>query len=74
MIAQGEESIQRVCGSADHVPNHPNLHFDDFSSNHTGGAQFCLGDGSVHFISENIDSGVYKALATIQSGEIVGEF
>ena len=47
---------------------------DDFSSNHTGGAQFCLGDGSVRFISENIDKGVYQALATIQGGEVVGEF
>ena len=74
MIAQGEESIQRVCGSADHVPNHPASHFDDFSSHHIGGAQFCLGDGSVHFISENIDSGVYRALATIQGGETVSEF
>lgn len=59
MIAEGEESIQRVCGSADHVPNHPASHFDDFDSHHVGGAQFCLGDGSVHFISENIDGGVY---------------
>ncbi len=74
MIAEGEEAFQRVCGSADHVPNHPSAHFDDFSSHHVGGAQFCLGDGSVRFISENIDGGVYQSLATIQGGEIVGEF
>ena len=74
MVAEGEEAFQRVCGSADHVPNDPHHHFDDFSSNHTGGAQFCLADGSVRFISENIDSGVYQSLATIQGGEVVGEF
>lgn len=74
MIAEGEEAFQRVCGSADHVPNHPSAHFDDFSSHHVGGAQFCLGDGSVRFISENIDGGVYQSLATIQGGETVGEF
>ena len=74
MISEGEESIQRVCGSADHVPNHPASHFDDFSSHHVGGAQFCLGDGSVHFISENIDGRLYQALATIQNGEVVGDF
>ena len=74
MIAEGEEAFQRVCGSADHTPNHPDTHFDDFSSAHTGGAQFCLGDGSVRFISENIDTGVYQSLATIQGGEVVGEF
>jgi len=28
----------------------------------------------VHFISENIDGGVYRSLATIQGGEVVGEF
>lgn len=74
MIAEGEEAFQRVCGSADHVPNHPATHFDDFSSHHIGGAQFGLGDGSVRFISENIDGGVYRSLATIQGGETVGEF
>jgi prepilin-type N-terminal cleavage/methylation domain-containing protein len=74
MIAEGEEAFQRVCGSADHVPNDPASHFDDFSSQHTGGAQFGLGDGSVRFISENIDVGVYQSLATIQGGEVVGEF
>ncbi len=74
MIAEGEEAFQRVCASADHPPNDPNTHFDDFSSQHVGGAQFCLGDGSVRFISENIDRGVYQSLATIQGGEVVGEF
>ena len=74
MIAEGEEAFQRVCGAADHTPNHPDTHFDDFSSSHVGGAQFCLGDGSVRFISENIDRGVYQSLATIQGGEVLGEF
>lgn len=45
-----------------------------FASKHVGGGQFTLGDGSVRFISENIDIGVYRALATISSGEVVGEF
>ncbi len=74
MVSEGEEAFQRILGSADHVPNDPAAHFDDFSSQHTGGALFALGDGSVHFISENIDLGVYQSLATIQGGEVVGEF
>lgn len=74
MVAEGEEAFQRILGSADHVPNDPAAHLDDFSSRHEGGAQFLLGDGSVRFISENIDHGLYQSLATIQGGEVVGEF
>ena len=74
MVAEGEEAFQRILGSADHVPNDRIAHFDDFSSRHVGGAQFTLGDGSVRFISENIDRGLYQSLATIQEGETVGEF
>lgn len=45
-----------------------------FMSQHTGGGQFTLCDGSVRFISENIDLTVYRSLATIDGGETVGEF
>ena len=45
-----------------------------FMSRHTGGASFALADGSVKFISQSIDLGVYRALATIQGGEVIGEF
>ncbi len=74
MVPEGEEAFQRILGSIDHTPNHPAAHFDDFSSHHTGGAQFLFGDGSVTFISENIDLTVYQALGTIRGGEVVGEF
>jgi len=37
---------------------------------HVGGANFVLGDGSVHFIQENIELELYQNLATI-NGEIV---
>lgn len=45
-----------------------------FTSYHTGGAHFLLGDGSARFVSENIDLGSFKALGTRSQGEIVGEF
>ncbi|QDT34230.1 DUF1559 domain-containing protein [Thalassoglobus polymorphus] len=45
-----------------------------FGSKSAGGAQFLLGDGSVRFISENIDPGVMEALSTIQGRERLGEF
>jgi prepilin-type processing-associated H-X9-DG protein len=59
------------------------------SSYHTGGAQALLADGSVRFISENIDTGnlavtttlgarspygVWGALGTKAGGEVIGEF
>ena len=45
-----------------------------FNSAHTGGAHFCLCDGSVRFISENIDHRNYNALGSRAGGEIVAEF
>ena len=74
MVAGGEETGQRVLGCLDHTPNHPATHFDDFSSHHTGGSQFLMGDGHVRFVSENIDAGLYQALGTLQGAEVVGEF
>ncbi len=43
-------------------------------SNHTGGAQVVLADGSVRFISENIDATTRNRLAYIADGQPVGEF
>jgi prepilin-type N-terminal cleavage/methylation domain-containing protein/prepilin-type processing-associated H-X9-DG protein len=45
-----------------------------FSSAHPGGAQFAFGDGSVHFISENINPQLYRNLGNRADGKIVGEF
>lgn len=45
-----------------------------FGSLHTGGCHFLLGDGTVRFISENIDSVLYRNLGTINDGNTVGEF
>ncbi len=74
VIAGGEEPFARILGVADHTPNHPAGHLDDFSSNHTGGVHFLFGDGRVRFVSENIDHRLYQSLATRAGNEPVGEF
>lgn len=42
-----------------------------FGSDHTGGAHFLLGDGSVRFITQNIDFTTYKNLGTVNDGNVV---
>ncbi|WP_146506260.1 H-X9-DG-CTERM domain-containing protein [Rubinisphaera italica] len=46
----------------------------NFASEHKGGGQFALVDGSVKFVSENIDTNLYRALGTISGSESTGEF
>lgn len=45
-----------------------------FKSQHTGGAQFLLCDGSVRFISENIDYRNYQRLGDRRDNEPLGAF
>jgi hypothetical protein len=53
------ESISRLCA---------------FGSQHVGGAQFALTDGSSRFVSENVDLTVLKAISTRAGSEIAGDF
>jgi len=46
----------------------------EFHSFHEGGGQFLLADGSVRFISENIDLKVFSALLSRSGGEIIGAY
>ncbi|MBI1346005.1 DUF1559 domain-containing protein [bacterium] len=41
---------------------------------HVGGAHFLLGDGSVRFLSENMNMPTYQGLSTRRDGEVLGEF
>jgi prepilin-type N-terminal cleavage/methylation domain-containing protein len=45
-----------------------------FQSHHTTGAHFLLGDGSIRFLSENMDQGIYESISTIAAGEVVNNF
>jgi prepilin-type N-terminal cleavage/methylation domain-containing protein len=41
---------------------------------HAGGVQVLLGDGSVRFVSNNLNLLVWQALGTMKGGETVGDF
>ncbi len=41
-----------------------------FGSQHPGGANFALGDGSVRFLDESIDLNMYRQLSQIDSGQV----
>lgn len=43
-------------------------------SNHTGGVNIGLADGSVRFISNSIDAVLYKALGSRNGSEVIGAF
>jgi prepilin-type N-terminal cleavage/methylation domain-containing protein/prepilin-type processing-associated H-X9-DG protein len=42
-----------------------------FSSNHTGGANFLLGDGAVRYISERVRDSVYRSLGHRADGNLI---
>ena len=45
-----------------------------FRSVHTGGCTFLFCDGTVRFLSENIDIPIYKSLGSRAKSEVIGEF
>lgn len=45
-----------------------------FGSHHTGGAQFALGDGSVRFLSENIEKELFESLGKRADGTLPVDF
>jgi prepilin-type N-terminal cleavage/methylation domain-containing protein len=57
-------------------------HINNFASNHEGGSQFCIADGAVRFVSENINysatgvnstQGLYQNLADRRDQRIVAD-
>jgi prepilin-type N-terminal cleavage/methylation domain-containing protein len=48
-----------------------NIRLSAFGSGHPAGANFCMSDGSVKFISETINMVTYQALSTRAGGEVI---
>ncbi len=70
------EKIYRAYYSTVANPGDQNVHNHlmntAYGSFHTGGAQFAYGDGSVHFISDNINLDIYRTLGAINDGLPIG--
>jgi len=84
MAAMMEQSPSLVLGhvgqdamgpmmAMNHTPNSTN-HIVNFSSNHAGGVQFLLCDGSVHFMSENVHYETFRFLGERADGQVIGEW
>lgn len=56
------------------APNGSNIGSLVASSMHVGGAHILLCDGSVHFVSQNIDVGTFSYLGNFADGNVVGEW
>ena len=70
-VSRGEEAMDRIVGAADHTPNQPNGHLEDFASPHTGITLFVRCDGSVDAIADEIEEAVYQALITRSGDEVI---
>lgn len=83
MVPNGNATINQNRQYTPHCPNggnDPVFRCEDSDvahsvrSKHVGGAQVILGDGSVRFISENIDENTWAGTLTIAGSEVLGEF
>ena len=71
-----EQSRVRFIGEAKITPDVSSGYVLEFgvygaSSNHSGGVNACMGDGSVRFIKDSVSRPTWWALGTRDSGEVV---
>ncbi|MGF1581753.1 MAG: DUF1559 domain-containing protein [Gemmataceae bacterium] len=57
-----------------HPVNFPTYHVGQMYSEHSGGGNVCMGDGSVRFISNNIKLLTFAELSSMDEGEAIGEY
>ncbi len=70
--SEAASALTLAHGSRDHLPNNPLVFDADATASfHIHGVNFLLGDGSVRFITSDINGDVYEALLTRAGGEAV---
>jgi len=69
-----DDELSENQGQDDDVDKSSPTYVGGFSSRHLGGAHFAMGDGSVRFMSENINLGVFKNLAHRADGNLTPDF
>jgi prepilin-type N-terminal cleavage/methylation domain-containing protein/prepilin-type processing-associated H-X9-DG protein len=62
----GVEPFGRVLGASDQPPNDPAQHYQAYSSNHGGGINVLLCDGSVQFVIDSVSLPLWQGTATIR--------
>lgn len=60
----GNRIADLICAAGDWTNNY------SFMSMHPGGLQFAYADGSVSFVSDNIDLNLYRSYGTMSGGEV----
>ena len=73
MMVGGMPSMEENPPQAEDPTKDP-AYVGGFSSAHSGGANFALGDGSVRYLSETIDKQVYQQLGHRADGQLLDEF
>ena len=71
--APGYPGVSLGCTDGDFNVN-LNANREVWRSDHVGGAQFLLSDGSCRFVSENIDAGTLDDLAARADGNVISDF
>jgi prepilin-type N-terminal cleavage/methylation domain-containing protein len=68
----GSPTIFSTCSNACRGPNSD--FYEEPASDHVGGVHVGLADGSIRFISDSIDIGIFTALGSMQNDEVLGDF
>ena len=71
VVPRAEAGPSLTLGSADHTPNDPAAHEEDFWSRHPQGVNFLFADGSVRMVHDHIHRATWLGLATRGGGELI---